>query len=391
MQDPVNDEGEHSLCDGSSGQLPKQPQHCNLIYQLNVSLATSASAEAPKKSDLIESMNLKKRSSSSLSTHSATITHTADVAIAAEIGSTSAISSSESTIPVAKRKRVSFCGSTKEACPDNSSTTPLGILKLENRLPTSVMNHSRSCTALPGLAVSESDDKGPLLASTSELDLNVSPTTFVRTILLQSKSLTGSIGGEDIITVATQRLNDESYFLTYSDVQTEAYNNEKVYAVQGNDIETLRAFHQAGEIMQTSNRFGESLLHTSCRRGFTDIVRFFVDEAGVSPRVRDDMGRTPMHDACWSSSAPNFEIMRILMTSAPELLLSKDKRGHSPFDYARREYWPHWVQFLNEHRQLIVNCLLASFLESSPNVSTLDDSDTSRSTPTEEMAHVWQD
>merc|ERR1739844_436499 len=125
---------------------------------------------------------------------------------------------------------------------------------------------------------------------------------------------------------------------------------------------------------------GESLLHTSCRRGFTDIVRFFINEAGVSPRVRDDMGRTPMHDACWSSSAPNHEIMRILITSAPELLLSKDKRGHSPFDYARREYWPQWVQFLNEHRQLIVNCLLASFLESPENVFSLDDSDTSRST-----------
>ena len=228
------------------------------------------------------------------------------------------------------------------------------------------------------------------MASTSELDLNVSPSSFVRTILLQSKRLTGSIGGEDIIKVATQRLSDESYFLTYSDVQTEAYNNEKVYAVQGNDVETLRAFHQSGEIMQTSNRFGESLLHTSCRRGFTDIVRFFINEAGVSPRVRDDMGRTPMHDACWSSSAPNYEIMRILITSAPELLLSKDKRGHSPFDYARREYWPHWVQFLNEHRQLIVNCLLASFLESPPNVSSLDDSDTSTSTPTDELAHVWR-
>lgn len=388
MQDPVNDGGDHLLCDSSSSQLCKQAQHCNLIYQLNVSIATSASAEAPKSSDLIKSMNLKKRSSSSLSTHSATLTHTANVAIAAEIGSTSVITSD--SIPVAKRKRVSFCSSTKKASPDKSFTTPLGLLKLDNQLPSSIMNQSRSCTALPGLAVSASDERGPVLASTSELDLNVSPSSFVRTILLQSKRLTGSIGGEDIIKVATQRLSDESYFLTYSDVQTEAYNNEKVYAVQGNDVETLRAFHQSGEIMQTSNRFGESLLHTSCRRGFTDIVRFFINEAGVSPRVRDDMGRTPMHDACWSSSAPNYEIMRILITSAPELLLSKDKRGHSPFDYARREYWPHWVQFLNEHRQLIVNCLLASFLESPPNVSSLDDSDTSTSTPTDELAHVWR-
>lgn len=365
----------------SSSQLPKQPQHCNLIHhQLNVSVTSTTSSEATT-SDLSKSMNLKKRCSSGLPIHSTTFTTVnTNATITAENGCTSAILSS---IPVAKRKRVSFAGSTKEASTDtNSSNTPLGLRKLENQLPASVMNQSRSCTALPGLAVSESVDIDTVLvsASASELDLNVSPATFVRTILLQSKSVTSAISGEDIIAVATTRLNDDSYFLTYSEEQTEAYNNEKVYAVQGNDVETLRAFHEAGDIMQTSNRFGESLLHASCRRGFTDIVRFFINEAGVSPRVRDDMGRTPMHDACWSSSAPNHEIMRILITSAPELLLSKDKRGHSPFDYARREYWPQWVQFLNEHRQLIVNCLLASFLESPENVFTLDDSDTSRST-----------
>ena len=57
--------------------------------------------------------------------------------------------------------------------------------------------------------------------------------------------------------------------------------------------------------------------------------------------------------------------MKLLIRSAPELLLSKDKRGHSPFDYARREHWPNWVAFLNEHRQFIVNSLVASYVENS--------------------------
>lgn len=369
MQDPpVLHSGQSAdVCSSISCAQPTQPQHYNLIHQVDVSLATSAVAP---KSDLIESMNLKKRCSSSLSTHSATtFAHTADATLAADIGSTSAKTSSESSIPVAKRKRVSFCGTTKEGSPSNSSTTPLVTNNLENQLPASIMK-ARSCTSLPALVISASDDKDSLLASTGELDMNVSPTVFVRSILLQSKSLTGSISGEDIIKVATQRLSHESYFLTYTEEQAEAYNNEKVFAVQGDDVESLRALHHSGEIMQTSNRFGESLLHTSCRRGFVDIVRFFINEAGVSPRVRDDMGRTPMHDACWSSSPPNHDIMKLLITSAPELLLSKDRRGHSPFDYARREYWPHWVAFLNEHRQLIVNCLLASFLESPGNVGS---------------------
>ena len=90
----------------------------------------------------------------------------------------------------------------------------------------------------------------------------------------------------------------------------------------------------------------------------------------MSPRVRDDMGRTPMHDACWSSCAPNHDIMKILIGAAPELLLSKDKRGHSPFDYARREYWPNWVAFLNEHRQFIVNSLVTSCFEDKDQITT---------------------
>lgn len=117
--------------------------------------------------------------------------------------------------------------------------------------------------------------------------------------------------------------------------------------------------------MQASNRFGESMLHTSCRRGYKDMVEFFLHEVHVSPRVRDDMGCNPMHDACWSSASPNFDMMKLLIRAAPELLLSKDKRGHSPFDYARREYWPNWITFLNEHRHFIVTSLVSSCQETS--------------------------
>merc|ERR1711906_96901 len=128
----------------------------------------------------------------------------------------------------------------------------------------------------------------------------------------------------------------------------------------------------SGHEMQASNRFGESLLHASCRRSFTDTAAFFLDEARVSPRVRDDMGRTPMHDVCWSS-APNHAIMKLLVREAPEMLLTKDKRGHSPFDYARREHWASWASFLSEHRTLLVNSMVSSFLASSPPICCADE------------------
>ncbi|KAL9183524.1 hypothetical protein ACHAXT_004380 [Thalassiosira profunda] len=255
-----------------------------------------------------------------------------------------------------KKRRVSFCKTTKPPSQDLQPQRPLNSLQ-------QIMNHSFSCTALPTLDCSSvhSDLSGD--ASSVEVDLNVSPSMFVKTIVLQSKSLTGSMKGEDVLSQASRRVNCPSYFLTYTDVHLESYTVEKVNAVQSNDVNRLRLLRKEGHEMQASNRFGESMLHTSCRRGFHDVVDFFIREAGVSPRVRDDMGRTPMHDACWASCPPNHAIMTTLIRAAPELLLSIDKRGHSPFDYARREYWPQWVAFLHEHRGLVVESLVASCVE----------------------------
>lgn len=225
------------------------------------------------------------------------------------------------------------------------------------------MNHSVSCTSLPQYATTSTSSSLPW-ASTGELDLSTSPADFVKTILLQSGG--GSIlRGEELISTASKRLQKDNYFVTYTNEHLEAYTTDMTRAVQGNDIKTLRSLMAAGHSMQASNRFGETMLHTSCRRGFTNMVSFFLHEAKISPRVRDDMGRTPMHDACWSSSAPKdmFDMVKILIKAAPEMLLSIDKRGHSPFDYARREFWPQWVAFLNENRVFIVNSLVESCLD----------------------------
>jgi ankyrin repeat protein len=201
-------------------------------------------------------------------------------------------------------------------------------------------------------------------STTGELDLNVSPAHFINNILQQSNGRVAKLcGDENIFAVANRTISQDSYFITLTEDQKLAYNSEKVSAVQNNDVDALRVLLHSGDIMQTSNRFGESLLHTACRRGFTGMVQFFLYEAGVCPRVRDDMGRTPMHDACWASCAPNHTLMKMLIAEAPEMLLTRDVRGHSPFDYARREHWPNWVTFLNENRQFIVNCFLSSSLD----------------------------
>ena len=79
------------------------------------------------------------------------------------------------------------------------------------------------------------------------------------------------------------------------------------------------------------------------------MVSFLVNEVGVSLRVRDDMGRTPWHDACWRTE-PDLDLLDLLLDQAPEMLMLSDKRGHTPLDYARREHWAVLVPFLLERK-----------------------------------------
>lgn len=155
-----------------------------------------------------------------------------------------------------------------------------------------------------------------------------------------------------------QRLNESGFPVqarAYDEVQDffhdplpeeiDAYCVEVVDAVRTGDIELLRQINSAGRPLKCSNRFGESLLHLACRRQLVAVVDFLINEAEVDPKVRDDYGRTPLHDACWTSS-PNFKLVDMIVSRCPDLLYIKDKRGHTPLFYARQSHWESWIQHL---------------------------------------------
>merc|ERR1712228_84592 len=101
------------------------------------------------------------------------------------------------------------------------------------------------------------------------------------------------------------------------------------------------------------NRFGEGLLNLTCRRGFSDSVAFLLsDRVNLNVRVRDDFGRTPLHDACWNPE-PLIDICTKLMEKDPSLFLVTDKRGYTAFQYARKTDWPLWRKFLFDRRHLL--------------------------------------
>ena len=151
----------------------------------------------------------------------------------------------------------------------------------------------------------------------------------------------------------TEPLLTDDDFAPPTPEQIEAYSNAALSAVRTSDVNSLRQLHAEGHSLECCNRFGESLLHVACRRSNAEIVSFLLNEAKVSPRIRDDYGRTPLHDACWRGN-PEYEIVELLLSVEPRLAFVKDVRGHKPFQYARREHWSGWRKFIDQKRELIL-------------------------------------
>lgn len=129
-----------------------------------------------------------------------------------------------------------------------------------------------------------------------------------------------------------------------------SYTIPVIEAVRDRDTTTLRSLLAAGHSLNGCNRFGESLIHTACRRGFADVALLLVEEGCASLRVRDDYGRTPAHDACWNR-VPAFEVLDLVVRRDSFQFFLRDKRGFTPFQYARREHWGLWRRFLYDRRE----------------------------------------
>lgn len=138
-----------------------------------------------------------------------------------------------------------------------------------------------------------------------------------------------------------------------SDELVKACDNDVARAIRSNDLAKLTELFDEGRCFDGVNRNGESLLHLACRRSDVEIVLFLVNEAHVETDARDSLGRSVLFDVCWRPR-PSFELMEaIIRVINPELLIAEDVRGHSCFDYCRKENYGEWLSFLDKSRCLI--------------------------------------
>jgi hypothetical protein len=123
-------------------------------------------------------------------------------------------------------------------------------------------------------------------------------------------------------------------------------------AVRNNDLSILRFAHKHKQNLQCCNRFGETIMHVAARRGHTEVLQFLHGVAGVSIRVVCEMGRTPLHEACWTNK-PDFKAIELLLQDCPDFLFLTDQRNFSPLDFIPKEAHEEWNDFLRANPELV--------------------------------------
>jgi hypothetical protein len=191
----------------------------------------------------------------------------------------------------------------------------------------------------PLLAVSAASSSATCTQSAPPTD----PQIYLRMLLEQ----------QGIVYKTYPALQLENFFLRMGEANIAGYDMPKAAAVRTNDVDALRQMLLQGQTLQVCNRFGESIVNNACRRGSLVIMTFLLEEALISLKVMDDYGRTALHDACWSHE-PRFELVKLLLGHCPDLLLIQDKRGSTPLQYVRRQYWGEWCQFLEHNKSKVI-------------------------------------
>jgi Ankyrin repeats (3 copies) len=137
------------------------------------------------------------------------------------------------------------------------------------------------------------------------------------------------------------------FFIDVTEESVSNYTLKLAHAIREGNLNTLRAMLENGHAMQCGNSFGESVVHTACRRELYEVLNFLLDEANVTLKVCCDSGRTPLHDACWSHK-PDWRLVKRLLDECPDFLYISDKRGLTPLDYVPPSAWKQWCEFLEK-------------------------------------------
>ncbi|KAL3920246.1 MAG: hypothetical protein SGILL_003356 [Bacillariaceae sp.] len=162
-----------------------------------------------------------------------------------------------------------------------------------------------------------------------------------------------TVKGRRYKTIPVSALSGTGFFVELQEENYSDYTNEVAFAARRGDLEVLKHHVRSGKTALCCNRHKESIIHTMCRKGFSEMLKYSLEEGGASIRIYCDQERTPLHDAAWTHK-PNFEIVKTILSECPDLLYLEDNRGHTPLDYVAISQWADWCKFLMKNKDLLV-------------------------------------
>ncbi len=254
-----------------------------------------------------------------------------------------------SALPMSDNDISKMLGSVKfaEITADRTQTRSLSSNAISKQVQnTSVGEAVHRSSSMPGKQSKQDDVDGDnIIPKTPNVD-DRNPSQILGRILKEREY------DFDVIPWDSQKIPDD-FFEPNSEENMKAYTNEILGAVRTQDVQTLKQLFANGHSMQCRNKFGESILHLACRRGFGDVVDFLIHDAQININIRDDFGRTPLHDVCWVTK-PNFQIVTNLLKVSPDLFIIGDSRGFTPLQYVKKDQHGAWSDFLEQNEELVV-------------------------------------
>jgi len=147
--------------------------------------------------------------------------------------------------------------------------------------------------------------------------------------------------------VAFQPAASTPRFSVSSEARMKGYTMELTTAVRTGDLGALKSLSEQGTSMSACNKFGESILHLAARNPGGRSVFKFMLESSNDLYIRDDQGKTLLHDACWSNE-PRFDVVTEVLRRDPWFFLYTDNRGHSAFSYIKEGHRQIWQRYLEK-------------------------------------------
>jgi hypothetical protein len=182
-------------------------------------------------------------------------------------------------------------------------------------------------------------------ASTRQQDpsLDVKPWDFLGSLMKTQGIKLASFSYSDM---------EDDFFLPLEPKHFATYDNEIAQATRSGDLQALRTRYGRGGSILACNKFKETTIHTICRRGHAHMLRFILEETDIPVQLVDDIGRNPLHDACWTHK-PNFDLIKQLIEKCPDLLYISDNRGFTPLAYIGKPCWRQWCKFLQNNQDIL--------------------------------------